>query len=232
VSTGDTDDMRARLRRLLPRGWFPDVAPALNALLSGFGSAWASMYALNRFVRLQQRLATATGIFADIAALDFFATTRMRRRTNESDAAFTARARAALLLPRGTRPSLIAAITALTGTPPTVFCPAFTGDTGGYGSLPAPGMPTGLAYNLAGGYGSLALPWQAFVGVTRPIGGGVALAGGYGSPAGGYGVGAIQYASLDMISGGVTDDEINAVVADQTPIGAITWTRIGAPVGN
>ncbi len=221
--------MQARLLRQMPRGWFPDVAPNLAALLSGFGTAWAAMFSLNQLVRAQQRLSTARGIFADIAVLDYFNLPRLRRRPNESDVALTTRARAALLAPRGTRPSLIAALTALTGTAPTVFMPAFAGDTGGYGSLATPGTPTGLAYNKAGGYGSLALPFQAFVTATRAIGGGVALAGGYGSPAGGYGVGALQYASLDMVTGSVTDADIFAAVADQTPLGTIAWTRIGAP---
>ncbi|MGI4941878.1 MAG: hypothetical protein ACRYHQ_15175, partial [Janthinobacterium lividum] len=188
MSAGDGPDMAARLRRLLPRGWFPDVSPNLDALLAGFGSAWAAMYALNRFVRLQQRLATATGIFADIAVLDFFGLSRLRRRANESDAALTSRARAALLAPRGTRPSLIAALTALTGAAPAVFYPASAADTGCYGSAGTPRLDTGLAYDAdVGGYGSLALPAQCFVTVTRPTGGGVANQAGYGTPDGAYG---------------------------------------------
>jgi len=237
VSTGDTDDMRGRLRRLLPRGWFPDVSPALDVLLAGFASAWAAMYALNRFVRLQQRLATATGVFADIAALDFFSTTRMRRRTNEGDAAFTARARAALLLPRGTRSSLIAALTALTGTAPRVFYPASAADTGCYGNAATPQLNTGLAYNGdTGGYGSLSLPAQCFVTVVRPTGGGVANEAGYGTADGAYGSQStpgtdtgLAWAALADIVGGVTDDEIYSAVADQQPIGTTAWTLILAP---
>ena len=44
--------------------------------------------------------------------------------------------------------------------------------------------------------------------------------------AGGYGRGAIEYASLEMVQGQVTDDDIYAAVADVLPVAAIGWTRI------
>lgn len=228
MSTGDQSDMQARLVRQLPRGWFPDDAPNLAALLSGFATAWAAMFSLNQFVRAQQRISTATGIFADIAILDYFSLSRMRRKSNETDAALTARARAALLRPRGTRASLVAVLTDLTGTAPRVFYPASPTDAGGYSSLANPHW-TGRAYGRVGRYGSLAYGYQAFVSVTRKVGGGVAGVSGYGSGAGGYGLGAIKYASLAEVVGQVTDADIYAAAADQAPIGTILWTRIGAP---
>ena len=45
-------------------------------------------------------------------------------------------------------------------------------------------------------------------------------------PAGGYGEGTIEYASLEMVQGQVTDDDIYAAVADVLPVAAIGWTRI------
>ena len=59
-----------------------------------------------------------------------------------------------------TRPALVAAVVDLTGTTPAVFEPWRPSDCGAYGY-------GGLGYNLVGGYGSLALPAQCFVGVTR-----------------------------------------------------------------
>ena len=64
---------------------------------------------------------------------------------------------------------------------------------------PAP-IATGLGYGVAGGWGNLALPFQAFVTVERgtaPGAGGSSNSAngqaGWGSPIGGYGVGAIGY---------------------------------------
>jgi hypothetical protein len=44
--------------------------------------------------------------------------------------------------------------------------------------------------------------------------------------AGGYGCGAIEYASLDMVQGQVTDADIYAAVADVLPVAAVGWTKI------
>jgi hypothetical protein len=49
---------------------------------------------------------------------------------------------------------------------------------------------------------------------------------GWGTPAGGYGQGTIEYASLAMVQGQLTDADIYAAVADALPVAAIGWTRI------
>jgi hypothetical protein len=91
---------------------------------------------------------------------------------------------------------------------------------------------TGLGYGVAGGYGSLALPFQAFITAFRPVGIGISGVGGYyslgsGLPAlGGYGTGGIEYGSLEMLAGLVTDDVIYQAIADTAPEATIMWSRI------
>lgn len=43
---------------------------------------------------------------------------------------------------------------------------------------------------------------------------------------GGFGAGAIQWGSLDMVEGGATDAEIMEAIADVVPAGTVAWTRI------
>ena len=232
MATGDQTDILGRLKAVLPGGWFPAPAaagqptatPVLDGLLTGCAAAWAYCYSLLAYVRLQTRLATATDVWLDVAAVDYFGGA-LTRFVNEGDVPFSIRIRANLLPQRATRAGVIAAVTLLVGTAPAIFEPADTGDTGGYGATGSRAW-TGLAYGAAGGWGSLALPFQAFVTVTRPLTGGVSLIDGYGGYAGGYGVGSIEYAGEDMIAGQIPDPAIFQVVADAAPAGSIMWTRL------
>ena len=106
----------------------------------------------------------------------------------------------------------------LTGRAPIVFEPSRPADTGAYG--------TAAGYGAAGGWGSLALPFQCFVTAYRAQGSGIATVAGYGGPSGGYGGGAIEYASLAMIQGQITDADIDAAIARVMPVSSIAWTRI------
>jgi len=221
--TGDQQDMIARLQAVLPTHWFPDSAPILEAVLSGLASGWAWLYSLLQYVKAQTRISTATDIWLDVIALDFFGS-RIVRWTNQSDDAFRARILSEIFRERGTRAAVISALQDLTGRSPIVFEPARSTDTGGYTALTGGGG--GVAYGAAGGWGSLSLPFQSFITAYRPVGAGIATVGGWGDPAGGYGVGGFEYADLDMIQGQVTDDAIYAAVADVLPVATIGWTSI------
>lgn len=85
--TGDQQDILARLRIVLPARWFPDSAPVLDALLNGLAFGWSWVYQQFQDVKAQTRIATATDIWLDIIALDFFGD-RLIRRAAQSDAAF------------------------------------------------------------------------------------------------------------------------------------------------
>jgi hypothetical protein len=221
--TGDQQDILARLRMVLPVRWFPDNAPVLDGMLNGLASAWAWIYQQLQYVKAQTRIATATDVWLDIIASDFFGD-RLSRRAGQGDAAFRDRIQRELFRERGTRGAIIAVLQDLTGRAPQVFEPARSTDTGGYASLSGAGG--GAGYGSAGGWGSLALPFQCFITAYRPVGSGIATVAGWGEPAGGYGRGTIEYASLEMVQGQVTDDDIYTAVANVLPVAAIGWTRI------
>lgn len=220
---GDEADMLLRLRAVLPARWFPDEAPLLNGLLSGLASAWAWAHGQLQYVKSQTRIATASDIWLDVIATDFFAN-RLSRRPGQSDDAFRRRITRELFRERGTRGAVISALQDLTGRTPVVFEPARTTDTGGYGSLA--GGSNGAAYGASGGWGNLDHAFQFFVTAYRPLGTGIATISGWGMHAGGYGHGTIEYASLEMVQGQVTDSDIYAAVADVLPVAAIGWTKI------
>ncbi|QAU22607.1 hypothetical protein EO087_00305 [Dyella sp. M7H15-1] len=112
-------------------------------------------------------------------------------------------------------------LTQLTDRAPVIIEPTRPADCGGYGA------PNG-GYGVAGAYGSLLLPYQAFVIAFRPFSAqGVAGMAGYDSPAGGYGV-AGGYSSLSLITAGVSDAAIFAAVDAVKPAGTIVWVRIAS----
>ena len=224
MATGDINDIASRLGSLLPAGWFEDGAPVLNAILLGCAAPLAAIYSLGVYARAQTRIGTATDVFLDIISGDFFGLA-LRRRPLETDAAFRARIKLNLFAPRVTRASMITVLTNLTGRAPTIFEPGQTGDTGGYN--------TGFyAYGTAGGYGSYAMPFTAFINAKRPSGGGVANVMGFyqgsGRAVGGYGAGAIAYIAAGQTNAPVSDAAIYAAVDATKPAGSTMWVSISS----
>lgn len=209
---GDQADFVARLGAVLPRNWFADATPVLDSVLAGLGAAWGGTYGLLRFAGAQARTGTASGAFLDLIADDFFGA-GLARFSGEADTVFRGRLQRDILRARGTRQALLDALQDLTGRAAVVFEPARAGDTGGYST-------GALAYGSAGAYGSLSLPFQCFVTAHRPLGVGIPLIGGYGSP------GPLVYASLAWIAVEVSDADILATVAGVMPVGSLAWTRI------
>ena len=209
---GDVADFVSRLRRVLPPRWFGDTAPLTDAILNGFGSAWASIYLLISVVRAQARLLTASGGFVDSFAQDFFGGA-LPRRGSETDTAYIQRIGYELLRPRATRTALTTAMVQLTGQPAMVFEPARPSDTGGYST-------GGVGYGVAGGYGNLLLPYQSFLKVRRPHGAGIAALAGYGTG------GVLAYGNLSQVQTPVTDGDIYAAAAAILPAGSTVWVQI------
>ena len=220
---GDQSDILGRLRSVLPARWFPDGAPVLDALLGGLASGWSSVYQQLQYVRAQTRIATATDIWLDVVAQDYFGS-RLTRRAGQVDPVFRATIQRELFRERGTRAAIVSVVQDLTGRPPQIFEPARPGDTGGYAS--SAGGGGGAGYGCAGGWGSLTLPFQCFVTAYRPISAGIAMISGWSSNGGAYGQGAIEYASLTMVQAQVTDADIYNAVAGVLPVTTIGWTRI------
>lgn len=229
MATGDQADVLLRLKSTLPH-WFGDSNPILDAVLTGLAWAGAFVYSLYAYAKLQTRIKTATDGWLDMIAADFFGTTLLRQ-ANQSDASFRARIIINLFRERATRAGIIKVLEDLTGRTPTVFEPMRPADTGGYG------VAQSLAYGLAGGYGSMLLPFQCFVDAYRPASTGIPNVGGYGlanygatnGGPGGYGVASqIEYASLDMIQGAVTDSDLYQAADSVKPAGTIIWMRISS----
>jgi hypothetical protein len=216
--TGDVRDMLARLKLVLPARWFADTTPVLDAVLSAFAAGWSGMYDLLQSVRLQSRLATASGIFLDMAAADYLGSD-LPRRAGEADSSYSARIRANLLEPRATRAGVAQALLNLTGRAPIIFEPLNATDTGGYNSFT-------LGYGLAGGYGCASLPYQFFVTAFRPNATPVSHAGGYNAGPGGFGMAPMFYAQAAGLGGAATDAEIRGAIAAVLPTTAIAWTKI------
>ena len=214
---GDQDDMVARLRAVLPPRWFPDVAPVLSGLLSGLANTAASTFSLVRYAQRQARIATAEDGWLDLVTQDCFGGL-LTRQIGETDTHLRARVRRELLRERATRPALLAQIVDVTGNVPIVFEPARPADTGGWGAA--------CSYGLAGGWGSLTLPFQCLVTARRASGGGIPALSGYGQGAGGYGVGSLAYVSPAQVLASSGDGDLLSAIASVMPAGAIAWTRI------
>lgn len=222
MATGDTQDIYRRLRGYLPP-WFGDEAdtPIINGILNGLAYGGSYVYSLISYTRLQTRIKTATDGWLDMIAADFFGDTLLRA-ANQSDESFRARILINILRERATRAGLIKILKDLTGRTPIVVEPTRPMDTGSYGG------PL-IGYGVAGAYGSLLLPFQAFVTAYRPTGTGIPLVAGYGISTGGYSQPSrASYASLSMIQGSVTDADIYAAVDSVKPVGTIVWTRISS----
>ena len=219
MATGDAQDLTARLKALLPGGWFRGPTPVLDGVLAGISAALASAHALAAYARPQTRIATATDAFLDLIGFDHFGGA-LPRRAREGDDAYRARILAALLAEKGTRRGLVRTLVALTGRTPLVFEPQRPLDTGGYSA-------GGVGYGAAGGYGALNVPYQAFVTAYRPVGQGIPALGGYASGVGGYSVGGqLAYAGLTQVQGAVTDADIYRAVSAAVAAGTIAWVQI------
>ena len=225
MATGSQSDIANRLAQVLPPSWFQSGLTNEPALLQGVGNIMAWVYSLISFAKLQTRISTATGFFLDLMALDFFGR-NYGRSVGMTDAVFATGIKKELLRPRGTRAALAQALTDLTGRAPKIFVPSNAPDTGGYHYA--------CGYSLAGGYGSLLMPFQSLVVAYRPSTSGVPFIPGYGTitTAGGYSIGGYsttgEYSDISYIVGPVTDAQIFARVASVAPIGTIPWTRLSS----
>ena len=224
---GSQDDCAQRIISTLPFSWFGfgagDITqantPIIFGLIQGFAYGFSLVYSLYAYAKLQTRIATATDGWLDMISADFFGTL-VARKPNQSDASYRAVILANLLRPRATRAALIQALTTLTGRVPIVFEPERPLDTGGY-------AVGGAGYGMAGGYGSLLMPYQALVKAFRPLASGVPNVIGYSCAGGGYGVASqIEYASLSMIITAATDADIYSVVDAVKPAGTTVWVQI------
>jgi hypothetical protein len=217
MATGDSNDILTRVKLVLPGRWWSYVAPFRDAVLGGLSDGAAWCYSWFSYAVTQSRIATSTGPFLDLIAYDFLG--RYLVRGGSSDNVFRTRILMTILQERVTRAGMISALTQLTGNPPVVFEPWNTGDAGGYGC-------GNFAYGQSGGWGSINLPGQVFLKVTRTTSSGIPFISGYGQGAGGYGKGTIEYVGSSISQDGVTDNEIYQTILTTKPVGVTCWTQI------
>jgi hypothetical protein len=220
MATGDQSDIFSRIKSVLPR-WFGPASPLLDALLQGLASASAFVFSLYVYARLQTRILTATDGWLDMVAADFFGAALLRS-SNQSDASFRARIIINLFRERGTRNAVAKVLLDLTGRAPIIFEPQRPADTGAY-------RAPNSGYGVAGGYGSMLIPFQAFVQAYRPASTGIPFIAGYGTAPGGYGVASqADYASLAQSTSAVSDADLYAAIDSVKPAGSVVWARISS----
>jgi hypothetical protein len=224
---GDLSDFMYRISVVLPKRWFSEQSPNLNALLAAIATPWVWLYSLIVYMINQTRLLTATEDWLDLISNDYFGV-NLLRKSGEVDTAYRDRIQSALLREAATRSAVVSNLQNLTGTQPFIFEPANCLDTGSFGdpsSISSFG-DTGMAYGMAGGWGSLLLPLQFFVTAFRPAMPGVGMLAGYGIPSGGFGVGVIGYVDLAMLPGAIDDADIQTTLSSLLPMNAVAWLRI------
>jgi len=220
MATGDQADIFARLKALMPRGWFGDNSPLLDAILQGCANALAAVYLAYSYLLLQTRIQTSSDGWLDLSAADHFGEQGLPRKVSEADASYRNRILVNIIRERGTRNAVTKVLTDLTGRAPTIVEPQRPSDTGAYGG------PM-IGYGSAGAYGSMSLNYQAFVTAYRPIGSGIPYVAGYGCSTGGYSQASqAEYAPYASMQNSVSDADIYAAIDSVRPAGTIIWTRI------
>jgi hypothetical protein len=222
--TYDQSSLFTRIKATLPNRWFGDNTPVLDALLNALSAGWAGLFNLLNYTISQTRIVTATDSWLDLAACDYFGN-RIRRRNQEADNLFRGRILEELLRDRCTRAAIYSLLLDMTGRAPIIFEPTNPQDTGCYGSsIASQGGVVG--YGVSGGWGSLELPFQAFVKAFRPETPGIAMVSGWNGILGGFGAGLSSYIAGDTNSSQASDSDIYQNVARIAPAGTLIWISI------
>ncbi|PZP48557.1 MAG: hypothetical protein DI601_00270 [Azospirillum brasilense] len=214
-------DMLSRLRGMIPRSWRGDDTPVLDAILAAAGVVLQRMADLLTWVRRQGRLRTAEGAQLDQIATDFLGAA-VQREEGEDDESLRTRLRIELLRPKATRRAVIQAIEDVTGETPVVVEPARPADIGGYG--------VARGYGVGGRYGSLRLPYQAFITSYRPIAPGVPSVNGWTGTIAGWGRGLGMWLSGRDVAERIPDRRVMRVIARTMPAAGVAWVQFTSRV--
>lgn len=223
MSTGDSNDMLARLKSLVPGGWFAFTAPIRDVVFGGLADSLSNIYVLIVAARAQTRASTSSGWFLDLRAWDFFGT-RFMRKVSEPDESFGPSIGAEVTRERVTRKGIVQAIEDLTKTPASIFEPGNPYDTGGFGAQWALNEPRSAI-------GSDNYPNTIFVSAVEPVGAGIPNLAGLNDPQAGLGPSYFGFADKSLVSGSVTDQDIYDTVNANRAAGITAWVNIGpAPI--
>jgi hypothetical protein len=217
-------DILARLKATLPVRWFGESTPVLDSVLGALATGWTGLLRALDYASLQARINTASDDWLDLIAKDFFEY-RIGRRQLETDGSFRNRIFQELARDRCTRRAISGLVADLTGKSPAIFEPANPMDTGCYGSSD-PSFAASAGYCVAGGWGNLGMPFQAFLNVSRPVRNGISFLNGWGGTIGGFDVGQSAYTSLTTDLSEASDLEIYRSIARVSPAGMIIWVSL------
>lgn len=221
MATGDSADMLRRLVSTFPHRWTQWNAPIRNAILGGLADALAYVHSVLADAKAQGRLATASGLWLDLIAYDFFGM-RVRRRASQSDGSLRATIKKEIFRERVTRAGIKAALEDLTGQPVIMFEPWNATDCGG--------LDTGtLGFDAQGSYGAIDMPHQIFVQVVEPVGAGIPNVGGFDAGLGGFDTAPGELGDQSQVVGAVTNQDIYDTVEATRPAGVTVWVAIGGP---
>lgn len=213
--------MLSRLRAMIPSRWRGDDTPVLDAVLSGPATVLQEAADRLAWVKLQSRLRTAEGAWLDQLAVDFLGG-GVQREEGESDASLRTRIGIELLREKATRRAVIRAIEDVTGESPVVVEPGRPADVGGYG--------VARGYGVGGRYGSLRLPYQAFVIAYRPVAPGVPNVNGWGGTIAGWGRGLGQWLSGREVADRIPEKRVMRVIARVMPAAGVAWVHFTSKV--
>jgi hypothetical protein len=226
IETVDQAGFAARISGLIPFSWFDgnDDTPVYNVVINGAAYPLAEMGALFQYALNQNRIGTATGVWLDRIAYDFFGPSFPRKSWNtangttayEQDDAYRARVIEQILAPKATRLGINDALVNLTGRSPVIIEAFNPNDCSAYSEA--------SYYGQVGIYGSLLCHNQVFVTAFRPFGEGIPNIAGYSY--GYYGGGTTAYIDISQITGNVVDSQIYAAGAETVAAGIVCWMDI------
>lgn len=219
-----SSELLVRFKSLLPSRWFGDETPVLDALIGAMTSGWEFVFQSIDYVSRQSRIGTSTDMWLDLSGQDFLGP-RFARRGRETDNSFRNRLLFELNKDRCTRQAMVRCIEHVTGRVPDVFEPANPGDTGCYAS--ASGLSHGaIGYGSSGGWGSLTMPFQAFVRVRRPLPAGAGMVSGWGTASLSFGGGLSAYTGTPSLDRPISDADIMREISSVAPAGSCIWVAI------
>lgn len=222
--TIDKETIKNQFKSILPQRWFGyGDTPVLDAIIQGFSQIAYELYQKSNYVKLQERLQTATDINLDLISKDYFGN-KLPRKKNESDDLYRKIISAHLLQEKATLNGMKKALTLLTGVEPIIFEPNIP-DTGGfYLDVPEAG-----ALDVTGVL-SEDMPYQCFITVFVPDVGGMVGFGGLDTDAYALdvpdGVANLYLGEYSLIGNTVTDQDIYNLINDVKLEGTICWVSI------
>lgn len=219
---GGPRDIYNRLIQQLP-DWFGTDHPVLDIILAAYLDTTEWLYLQAEYVGLQARIQTATDVNLDQISQDYFGNS-LPRHEGENDSTYRTRILANLLQEKATRYGMENALFLLTGYEPRIFEPWNPYDCGGYN------VPSALAYDTVGNYGSGSFAYQCFIDVYVDAYAGLGNYSGYDDYLGGYnaagGLAELWYGGESAITSTVTDQDILNLINLTKVWGTVCWVRI------